>query len=241
LAEDVVHQPERVVSRVAARDRRKAVCDVGLRLVHHRDDDPLATSGGDDRRQKRSRQCHRAPAAEDTRATSWRGPDRRPDENRRQLRGRKAAGVLPRKVRPRQRFDDLDRPLRPAAVRVTAGVQVRHQRFDRANGWIVVVLPDRRNDLALRVAISSSASDGAINMSPSNASTGSKSSDRQVQTIVKLWRVTVTVRLMPRLSSSSAITAAGRDAVPRSMRRDSSQVVPGASSGSKPSLRASPS
>ena len=85
----------------------------------------------------------------------------------------------------------------------------------------------------LRVAISSSASDGAINMSPSNASTGSKSSDRQVQTIVKLWRVTVTVRLMPRLSSSSAITAAGRDAVPRSIRRDSSQVVPSASSGSE--------
>ena len=65
-------------------------------------------------------------------------------------------------------------------------------------------------------------------MSPSSASTGSKSSARQVQTSENRWRVTVIVSVMPRLSSSSAMSAAERVVVPRSMTRDSSHVAPGA-------------
>ena len=67
-----------------------------------------------------------------------------------------------------------------------------------------------------------------MTMSPRSARTGSKSSARQVQTSENTWRVTAIVSVMPRLSSSSAMSAAERVAVPRSITRDSSHVAPGA-------------
>ena len=42
LAERIVHQRVRVVPRIASDDRGEAVRDVGLRLVHHRNDTLLA-------------------------------------------------------------------------------------------------------------------------------------------------------------------------------------------------------
>ena len=57
LAEHVVHQPVGVVRRIAARDRREAVGDVGLRLVHHRDHDAAALG------RRRDAAARRPPAA----------------------------------------------------------------------------------------------------------------------------------------------------------------------------------
>jgi hypothetical protein len=84
----------------------------------------------------------------------------------------------------------------------------------------------------LRLTISRSGSDGVVTISPSSASTGSKSSARQVVTSEKRWRVTEMVIVMPRLSSASAMSAAVRLAVPRSITRESSHAVPGTPGGS---------
>ena len=170
----------RVVSRVAARDCREAVRDVGLRLVHHRDDDPLATSRGDDRRRSGRGDAAAAPAAEDTRRhIVARGrfdvADERPPSA---PHGAKRPACCRARSVARQRFDDLDRPLRPAAVRVTVryrcAISVSMARTAGLSSSCRIAVMTS----PLRVAISSSASDGAMKMSPSNASTGSKSSDQ---------------------------------------------------------------
>ena len=118
--------------------------------------------------------------------------------------------------------------LRPPAVRMAVRVQQRHQRFDRADGRVVLVLADRGDrprPCASRAR--PRAATAPSTMSPSSASTGSKSSARQVQTSENRCRVTLIVSVMPRLSSSSAISAADRVAVPRSITRESSHVAPG--------------
>ncbi len=69
-------------------------------------------------------------------------------------------------------------------------------------------------------------------MSASSASTGSKSSARHVHVNENRWRVTPIVKVMPRLSSASAMSAADRVVVPRSMTRDSSHVAPARPAGS---------
>ena len=113
-------------------------------------------------------------------------------------------------------------------------IEQRHQRLGGADRRVVLVLADRGDDLALaRRELVRRATIGAMTMSASSARTGSKSSARQVQTSENRWRVTTIVSVMPRLSSSSAMSAAERVAVPRSITRDSRYVAPGASGGSQ--------
>ena len=85
----------------------------------------------------------------------------------------------------------------------------------------------------LRVTNSASGTDGDIRMSPSSASSASKSSARQVHTTENTWRVTVIASATARLSNSSATCSADRVAVPRSMTRDRRCTAPGASAGSQ--------
>src|SRR6476661_9979 len=70
-------------------------------------------------------------------------------------------------------------------------------------------------------------------ISPSSARTGSKCSAKQVHATEKRWRVTESDSVIPRLSRSSAIAAAVRCVVPRSMTRDKSHVVPSRPGGSQ--------
>ena len=172
---------------------REAVGDVGLRLVHHRDDDaagarsPAATGGS---AIGGGGGCRQPP---NTRAGDV---DARPsldvaDDDRRQLARREALGVQPhaagrasgaRRSRscPSSAGRTDDRPGYSSAISDSIA---RTAGLSSSCRIAVITSP-------LRVASSASGSDGAITMSPSSASTGSKSSARQVQTSENRWRVT---------------------------------------------------
>jgi hypothetical protein len=71
------------------------------------------------------------------------------DDDRGQLARGETVRVKLQQLRARQPFDDVDRSLRAAAVRMAGRIQQRHQRFRGAHGRAVFVLPDRGDDLAL--------------------------------------------------------------------------------------------
>ena len=192
---------------------------------------------GGHRRQRDRRRRRRAPAAEHARRArrSTRPASTSPTTTAVSSLGAKRCGVQVEQLVARQALDDLDAcPSMRRPYGMIRPVQQRHQRLDRADRRIVLVLPDRGDDLALaRRQLRRRATIGAMTMSPSSARTGSKSSARQVQTSENRCRVTAIVSEMPRLSSSSAISAADACAVPRSITRDSRYIAPGASAGSQ--------
>ena len=71
------------------------------------------------------------------------------DDDRRQLAGSKAVAVQLQQPLARELFNRVNRPLRLAAVRMTVGVEEGHQCLGRSDGRVVVILADRRDDLAL--------------------------------------------------------------------------------------------
>ena len=70
------------------------------------------------------------------------------DDDGGELARREAVGMQPEQPLAGQALHGLDRALRRAAVRMAARVQQRHQRFGRAYRRIVLVLANRRHDLA---------------------------------------------------------------------------------------------
>ena len=214
-----VHRPERGRGLVP-RSRRR---------TPHRDDDPLTTAAGttggrSGRGDATVRQRPKTRAATSVARAGSTSPTRTAVSS---AGAKRAACCRARSARVSD-LDDLDRPLRPAAVRVTAGVQLRHQPFDRANGGIVVVLPDRRDDLALRsrdllfgAATAPSRCRRATRAPARNLRQGRCRRSRTVTRDGDGQRDAAAVELFRDHPPPTATS------VPRSMRRDSRQVAPG--------------
>ena len=112
LAEHVVHQPEGVVVGIRPRDGREPVGDVGLRLVHHRHDDPASRCRRHDRRERSTGGRGRRPPSRRRRApatsTAFDTADIADDDRRQLARPRTAAPCRASKLVARQALDDSE-------------------------------------------------------------------------------------------------------------------------------------
>ena len=187
---------------------------------------------------QRNRRRRRRAASRRTRARRRRRARATPDvadDDRRQLARREALGVQSNQPLARQRSTTSTCPSAGRPYGCAAGYSSAISDSIARDGRVVLVLPDRGDDLALaRRELVGSGSDGAIRMSPSSASTGSKSSARQVhderQEVPRhgdRQRDAAVVELFGDLRSPIA------SPVPRSITRDSRYVAPGASAGSQ--------
>src|SRR5438067_1609658 len=121
LPEHVVHEPIRVVRRIAPRDRGEPVGDVGLRLVHHRDDTPAPRRRAADRWKNRPSREWLPPQPQNARRDVQRARNIDVADDRSRQRGRREALLVQAQHPVASSGSQLD-PARIARWMATAGV-----------------------------------------------------------------------------------------------------------------------
>ena len=240
LPEGMVHQPARVVRRIGARQRGEPVRDVGLRLVHHRNDQTPARAAAARPERNGTAAGGGAVQSPKTLRHDGRDPVDRPRRRRRPPSARPAR-IARREARAVDRASDRSTTSALPLARKPYGCGAGYSSDINASTARTPGLSSScRIDVTtspLRVASSASGTAGARTMSPSERHHGleilRQAGAHQREEVPRHAHAQRDAAAVEGFGDVVGRTRRVDAAVPRSMTRDSRYIAPGASGGSQ--------